>query len=64
MNESLKPVNVYNAIIGIIAVICGFLLKVYYRPYAYQKNIPDFGIADGAPSFFYVIGFSQLLLLR
>ena len=60
----MKQINLTYGITGLIAVITGFLLKAYYRPFAYQNDLADFGFADSAPSFFYVIGFSQLLLLK
>lgn len=56
--------NIIFGIIGFISVIFGFIAKVFYRPYVSANHVNDFGIADCSPSFFYVIGFSLLLLLK
>ena len=48
-------------LVGLIAVILGFLSKAFYRPFIYSHNISDFKLADSLPSFFYVVGFSSLL---
>lgn len=53
-----------HGIIGITSAIFGFILKAFYRPYAYRMELTDLGLANHGPSFFYVIGLSQLLLLR
>ena len=60
----MKEINKFHFITGILSVIAGFIAKTLYRPYVYNNQIEDFGLADGAPSFFYVIGFSQLLLVK
>jgi hypothetical protein len=60
----MNHLNLSNGLIGLLAVIAGFLAKTLYRPFAYEKELTDLGIADSAPSFFYVIGFSQLLLIK
>ncbi|MBP6795896.1 MAG: hypothetical protein KA143_12615 [Saprospiraceae bacterium] len=51
------------AAIGLIFVCIGFMAKVFYREYIYSHHINDFGMADWLPSFFYVIGFSYLLMV-
>ena len=51
-------------LIGILFVVTGFLVKVFYREYINSHGIDDFGLAGSLPSFFYVIGFSQLLQIR
>lgn len=56
--------NLFHGLFGLFAVIIGFISKVFYRPYAYQNELRDYGLADFSPSLFYVIGFSQLLLLK
>ena len=60
----MNNLNLKNGLIGLLSVIMGFIAKSVYRPYANQQHINDFGFADSAPSFFYVIGFSQLLLIK
>lgn len=60
----MNGINKNHFIAGILAVIIGFLAKTLYRPYVYERQLNDFGFADGAPSFFYVIAFSQLLLIK
>lgn len=60
----MKELQIKNGIIGMTAVLLGFVLKAVYRPFAYQHELTDLGFADSAPSFFYVIGFSQLLLVK
>jgi hypothetical protein len=59
----MKELRLKNGIIGVAAVLLGFIAKAVYRPYVYAHELTDYGIADSAPSFFYVIGFSQLLLV-
>lgn len=60
----INHLNISNGFIGLLAVVTGFIAKTLYRPYAYQHELIDYGIANSAPSFFYVIGFSQLLLIK
>jgi L-lactate permease len=50
-------------IVGFIFVILGFIGKIFYRDYINSNHIDDFGISDFLPSFFYVVGFSQMLLM-
>jgi len=56
--------NLFHGLFGLFAVTIGFLAKVFYRPYAYDHELRDYGLADFSPSLFYVIGLSQLLLLK
>lgn len=51
-------------IIGLSATILGFIANVLYSDFIYSNNIKDFGLADALPGFLYVIGFSQLLLIK
>jgi glucan phosphoethanolaminetransferase (alkaline phosphatase superfamily) len=51
-------------LIGLLAVIIGFISKAFYRDYININEINDFGIAEFLPSYFYVLGFSLLLLIR
>jgi hypothetical protein len=51
-------------LIGLGFVIAGFLAKTYYRDYINSNGIDDFGLTGSLPSFMYVIGFSQLLMIR
>jgi len=51
-------------LIGFIVLIIGFLAKSVYRDFINSHGIDDFGLAGSLPSFLYVIGFSQLLLIR
>ena len=51
-------------LIGLLFVIIGFVAKTFYREYIVSHGIDDFGLAGSLPSFFYVIGFSQILLIR
>ena len=50
-------------LIGLAFIIIGLLVKTFYRSYIYTNEINDFGLADSLPSLFYVIGFSQLLMI-
>ncbi len=50
-------------LIGLVFIILGLLAKSFYRDYIISKGIDDFGLADALPSFLYVIGFSQLLMI-
>jgi hypothetical protein len=56
--------NKIYGLMGLIATVIGFLGKAYYRDYINSKGIDDFGIAGFLPSYFYVLGFSLLLLIR
>lgn len=49
---------------GLLAVVIGFVCKVFYRDYVNSNGINDHGIAGFLPSYFYVLGFSLLLLIR
>src|SRR6476661_3902707 len=49
---------------GLSAVVIGFVSKVFYRDYVNSNAIKDYGIAGFLPSYFYVLGFSLLLLIR
>ena len=51
-------------LIGLLAVLLGFIGKAFYREYVIANRINEHGIAGFLPSYFYVIGFSLLLLLR
>jgi len=51
-------------LIGLVFVIIGLLAKSVYRNYVNSNGIDDFGLAGSLPSFLYVIGFSQLLMIR
>ena len=50
-------------LVGLISVIFGFIGKSFYREYVKLNEINDFGIAGFLPSYFYVLGFSLLLLI-
>jgi hypothetical protein len=50
-------------LIGFAFVIIGFTGKIFYRDYINSNKINDFGISGFLPSYFYVIGFSFLLLM-
>jgi len=60
----MKKKNLIHGILGLFAVITGFVGKSLYRPYAYENGLRDYGFADFSPSLFYVLGFSQLLLIK
>ena len=45
-------------------MVIGFLSKTLYRDFVNLNGINDFGIAGFLPSYFYVLGFSLLLLMR
>ena len=49
---------------GLLAVVLGFIGKGFYRDYVNVHQVNDCGIAGFLPSYFYVLGFSLLLLLR
>lgn len=56
--------NLYYGFIGLAATILGFIAKVFFREYVFINNINDFGLSGFLPSLLYVIGFSQLLLIK
>ncbi len=56
--------KVVFGLIGLTATVAGFVAKVFYRDYIYTNDIQDFGFAGAMPSLFYVIGFSQFLLIK
>ncbi|MFC2147779.1 MAG: VanZ family protein [Eudoraea sp.] len=60
----MKQENKIFGIIGFLAVLMGFLSKVIYRDFINLNEINDYGIAGFLPSYFYVLGFSLLLLIR
>ena len=51
-------------LIGLLAVVIGFLSKTIYRDFVNLNGINDYGIAGFLPSYFYVLGFALLLLIR
>jgi hypothetical protein len=51
-------------IIGFTSTLIGFFSKVFYRSFISLHRIDDYGIAGFLPSYFYVLGFSQLLLIK
>jgi len=54
----------FFGLIGLGATIAGFIGKAFYRDYINANKIKDFGLAEFLPSYFYVLGFSLLLLIR
>ena len=60
----MSRLHLTNGLIGLLSVILGFISKSFYRSYAYQNKLSDLGLSDWAPSFFYVLGFSQLMLIK
>ena len=60
----LKTENVKFGAIGLLAVVIGFMGKAFYRNFIYINEIDDYGLAGYLPSYFYVLGFSLLLLIR
>jgi hypothetical protein len=60
----LSKKNILYGITGFLAVVFGLLGKTIYRDFIISSNTYDHGIAGFLPSFFYVIGFSLLLLIR
>lgn len=60
----MKPENIKIGVIGLFAVVSGFLCKAFYRNYININKIDDYGVAGFLPSYFYVVGFSLLLLIR
>jgi hypothetical protein len=60
----MRKENRIVGLIGFFSVIIGFLSKAIYRDFININEINDFGIAEFLPSYFYVLGFSLLLLMR
>lgn len=58
-----KKARIYG-LSGLSLTIIGFLGKTLYRDFVNSKGIIDYGLAGFLPSFFYVAGFSLLLLIR
>ena len=57
-------INGLYGIIGLLSVILGFLSKTIYRDYINLNEINDLGVAGSLPSYFYVVGFTLLLLIK
>ena len=51
-------------LIGFMILLAGFLTRFVLRSFIIGHGIDDFGLAVWLPRFFYVIGFSQILLIR
>ena len=51
-------------LIGLLAVVIGFLSKTIYRNFVNLNGINNYGIAGFLPSYFYVLGFALLLLIK
>lgn len=65
MNNSIVAKNsIAYGVIGLLSTILGFLGKAFYRGYILSNSINDWGIARFLPSYFYVVGFSLLLLIK
>jgi hypothetical protein len=60
----MKKIYRIHGFIGLVSVILGFLAKGIYREYIYAQGLNDKVIEGFLPSYFYVLGFSQLLLIR
>ena len=56
--------NMIFGVLGFIFTLIGFFGKALYRPYIHHTHLNDYGISDFLPSYFYVIGFSLLLLIK
>lgn len=54
----------YIGLIGLAVVALGFIGKIFYRDFIRTNQINDFYLADMLPSFFYVVGFALLLLIK
>ena len=50
--------------VGLAIVVLGFSAKSFYRDHILSNEINDFGIQGFSPSYFYVIGFSLLLMMN
>lgn len=59
----MKVTQKASFLIGLGFILTGLLAKSFYRDYIGSHGIDDFGLANTLPSFFYVIGFSQLLMI-
>ena len=62
--DTIEAKHRASFLIGIVFVIIGLLAKTFYRQYINNNGINDFGLAGSLPSFLYVIGFSQILMIR
>ena len=51
-------------LIGFVILLAGFLARFVFRSFIVGHGIDDFGLAAWLPRFLYVIGFSQILLIR
>ncbi|MEL4457089.1 hypothetical protein [Lutimonas vermicola] len=60
----MSRLHLTNGLIGLLSVILGFISKAFYRYYAYHNKLSDLGLSDRATSLFYVLGFSQLMLIK
>lgn len=56
--------SVIFGLTGFCATLIGFAAKAFYRNYILSNSISDFGIQGFLPSYFYVMGFSLLLLVK
>jgi hypothetical protein len=63
-NSFVTKKSITYGAIGLLATILGFLGKAFYRDYILSNSINDWGIAWFLPSYFYVVGFSLLLLIK
>jgi hypothetical protein len=60
----MRKKNIAFGLAGLLSVIIGFAGKTIYRDFVLNNGISDLGLAGFLPSFFYVTGFSLLLLMR
>ena len=51
-------------LIGFVILLVGFLARFVFRSFIIGHGIDDFGLSAWLPRFLYVIGFSQILLIR
>lgn len=56
--------QVTYGIAGLIFTAAGFVVKIFFRDYIEINRIYDFSLWAMLPSFLFVIGFSQLLLIK
>jgi hypothetical protein len=47
--------NQYSVGVIFVSYIFGLIINQIYRPWVYENNINDLGIADIGPSFFFVV---------